>query len=106
MPCEFLAAHFYSSNEPVSDEAVACVCNQRIHRRLPSGLRNACSDFGAGNNACIAFRERNENQYSRLIFVVRKPTAGELLHGNTISYRATRLVWNKRDTYARQAKQK
>ena len=57
VPCELITTHVDGRNETVGDATVPRMCNERIDRRLPFGLRDPCGDFGAGNDPCITFRE-------------------------------------------------
>ena len=55
--CELIATHIDRCDETIGDATVPHMCNQRIDRRLPSGLGDPRSDFGSGNDPCISFRQ-------------------------------------------------
>jgi hypothetical protein len=62
--CELFPALFDRGDESLGDTAISRMSDQSVHSFLPSALGYLGGDRGAGNNARIVFRQRDENEDS------------------------------------------
>src|SRR2546430_14020131 len=103
---EYLSAHIDGSDKSISDAIIAHVRNKQINSRLPLRLGRTSSNSIVGNDARIALRERDEDQYPATMFCPRDTTDGKLFHGSAVSDGTTCMTRHERNPHARQTEQR
>src|SRR4029079_14040527 len=101
---KLLSAQLDRSDEPVGNTVFTRMRNQGINGCLPSRLRPPFRDLVIGDDARIAFRQRNKYQDPAALDISSDASADELLHRNPESNSAADPARHKRDPHGRNTK--